>query len=330
MKKKKGPTLPKIFTAFKRTSPVWEKNKKKRKKKRVFHRLVLHEGRRAGRLTVVMDLWWLTKGLKMASTCSLWRILRKVCMFCFTVCSDLRDIVRELGAGTQGVVNEVVHSKSGEHFAMKMQPLQQDEEVRKKQMLELRTLRKSRHVAVVALYDAFYSEGWGKEKKKEKKEPNLTKQCRYVYTLLEFMDRGTLQNALRVGPVPEKVLGAVAGMMMDGLAYIHKEFHVLHRDLVGNMLFCYFCFVFLDLTFFLVPEVSICFIILLIFFWACSFVFQGFKKEKWSMLISMCFCFKPANILLNSSGEVKLSDFGVIGKVDSTLGNATTFTGSSA
>lgn len=39
---------------------------------------------------------------------------------------------------------------------------------------------------------------------------------------------------------------------------------------------------------------------------------------------------QPANILLNSSGEVKLSDFGVIGKVDSTLGNATTFTGSSA
>ncbi len=121
--------------------------------------------------------------------------------------------VRELGSGAQGVVNEVVHSKSGEHFAMKMQPLQHDEEVRKKQMLELRTLRKSRHPAVVALYDAFYSEG-------------------YVYTLLELMDRGTLQNALLAGPVPEKILGAMASMMLDGLAYIHKEFHVLHRDLV--------------------------------------------------------------------------------------------------
>lgn len=33
---------------------------------------------------------------------------------------------------------------------------------------------------------------------------------------------------------------------------------------------------------------------------------------------------------MNSAGEVKLSDFGVIGKVESTLGNATTFTGSSA
>lgn len=47
-------------------------------------------------------------------------------------------------------------------------------------------------------------------------------------------------------------------------------------------------------------------------------------------IVSYSFCLQPANILLNSSGEVKLSDFGVIGKVDSTLGNATTFTGSSA
>ncbi len=35
-------------------------------------------------------------------------------------------------------------------------------------------------------------------------------------------------------------------------------------------------------------------------------------------------------MLLSASGAVKLSDFGVIGKVESTMGNATTFTGSSA
>jgi hypothetical protein len=61
--------------------------------------------------------------------------------------------------------------------------------------------------------------------------------------LLELMDRGTLQNALKAGPIPEKILGAIAGMMMDGLAYIHKEFHVLHRDLVCWIMFaCFFFF----------------------------------------------------------------------------------------
>merc|ERR1712110_433998 len=100
--------------------------------------------------------------------------------------------IKELGAGSQGVVNEVRHKGTGELFALKMQPLQQEEEVRKKQILELRTLRKSRHANVVALYDAFYKEG-------------------YVYTLLELMDCGNLQELLQqVGTIPEPMLGKIA------------------------------------------------------------------------------------------------------------------------
>lgn len=67
----------------------------------------------------------------------------------------------------------------------------------------------------------------------------LTSFSSYVYTLLELMDRGTLQSALKAGPVPEKILGVMAGMMLDGLAYIHKEFHVLHRDLVRRLSPCF-------------------------------------------------------------------------------------------
>lgn len=51
--------------------------------------------------------------------------------------------------------------------------------MRKKQVLELRTLRKSRHPGVVTLFDAFYSEG-------------------SIYTLLELMDCGTLQGKYAV------------------------------------------------------------------------------------------------------------------------------------
>ncbi len=78
-------------------------------------------------------------------------------------------------------------------------------------MLELRTLRKSHHPSVVTLFDAFYSEG-------------------SIYTLLELMDCGTLQQLLTAaGSIAEPQLGKIAVQLLDGLAYIHKEFHVLHR-----------------------------------------------------------------------------------------------------
>lgn len=33
----------------------------------------------------------------------------------------------------------------------------------------------------------------------------------------------------RAGRIPEKELGKIALQLLEGLAYIHKEFHVLHR-----------------------------------------------------------------------------------------------------
>jgi serine/threonine protein kinase len=44
------------------------------------------------------------------------------------------------------------------------------------------------------------------------------------------MDGGTLQELIvKAGSVPEAQLGKIAVQLLDGLAYIHKEFHVLHR-----------------------------------------------------------------------------------------------------
>ena len=129
---------------------------------------------------------------------------------------DLDDFekVRELGAGSQGFVNEVQHKETGERYAMKIQPLHQDEEIRTKQVRELRTLRKSRHSNVVSLFDAYYREG-------------------HVYTLMELMDCGTLRSLMaQVSTVPEPLLGKMTVMLLDGLEYIHREFHVLHRDIV--------------------------------------------------------------------------------------------------
>lgn len=47
---------------------------------------------------------------------------------------------------------------------------------------------------------------------------------------MELMDWGTLEELLkRAGSIPEPQLGKIAVQLLDGLAYIHKEFHVLHR-----------------------------------------------------------------------------------------------------
>lgn len=55
---------------------------------------------------------------------------------------------------------------------------------------------------------------------------------------------------------------------------------------------------------------------------------------KWRLLWLGFSCLhsdiKPANVLVKSSGEVKLSDFGVIGEVSSTLGQVHSHVGTSA
>jgi len=82
------------------------------------------------------------------------------------------------------------------------------------------------------------------------------------------MDGGTLADVIKaVGPIPESVLVQISHKLLTGLYYIHKQLHIIHRDI------------------------------------------------------------KPLNILINTKGEIKITDFGVSGKIENTIGKAISFVG---
>lgn len=46
------------------------------------------------------------------------------------------------------------------------------------------------------------------------------------------MDKGTLTNLLsKAGKIPEQIVSLVAGSILKGLTYLHKQMKVIHRDL---------------------------------------------------------------------------------------------------
>ena len=102
----------------------------------------------------------------------------------------------------------------------------------------------------MAFYGAFYHEG-------------------IISFVLEYMDGGTLATLVEKcgGKLPENVLGKLSAQLLQGLAYLHKTMHIIHRDI------------------------------------------------------------KPHNILLNSKGQAKITDFGVSGELASTQAMAKTFVG---
>jgi mitogen-activated protein kinase kinase 1 len=82
------------------------------------------------------------------------------------------------------------------------------------------------------------------------------------------MDCGTLSDLVSgAGPIPEPVLAKLSAQLLEGLIYLHKVLHIIHRDI------------------------------------------------------------KPQNILINSNGHAKITDFGVSGELANTQAMAKTFVG---
>lgn len=118
--------------------------------------------------------------------------------------------------------------------------------------MEVKTLFVCQSPYVVTYYGAFYTEG-------------------KLHLVLEYMDAGTLDSLLKKagGKVSEVVLKYTTYQILKGLKYLHKDLHIIHRDI------------------------------------------------------------KPGNILVNSKGEIKISDLGICGAINATLDERQTFVGTS-
>jgi serine/threonine protein kinase len=162
--------------------------------------------------------------------------------------ADIR-VLQNIGHGSSGVVQKVLHTASDSILALKIIPVEAAEQKQKQILLELKTLHESTHPSIVSYYGAYFREG-------------------AVHVALEYMDASLLDVARsQAAALPEWVLASIARPLLLGLSYLHRERHIIHRDV------------------------------------------------------------KPANILIDSNGSVKLADFGVSGELGHTLAKCASWVG---
>jgi len=106
------------------------------------------------------------------------------------------QLLHNIGHGSSGVVQKVLHVPSASVLALKVIAVDADEAVLKSILLELKTLHESRHASIVSFYGAFYREG-------------------AVHIALEYMDASLLD------------IGRAEGVAMHFSFY----FCALHTDL---------------------------------------------------------------------------------------------------
>ena len=135
----------------------------------------------------------------------------------FGACSDIQfgdlHVLHNIGHGSSGIVQKVLHVPSDSVLALKVIAVEADEAKRKQILLELKTLHESMHPSIVSFYGAFYREG-------------------AVHVALEYMDASLLDISRSEGvAMPEEVVGAIALPVLHGLVYMHREKHLIHRDI---------------------------------------------------------------------------------------------------
>jgi len=159
------------------------------------------------------------------------------------------EILEDIGRGSGGIVKKARHRPTGRLMALKIIQLDVNSEVRKRILLELRTLYQAQSPHIVNFYGGFFTEG-------------------HIYICLELMDAGSLHSLMQLsGPFPEPVIWCITVQVLKGLVYLHKDRRLVHRDI------------------------------------------------------------KPSNILINTKGEVKISDFGVSGQLATSISSCVSWVG---
>mmetsp|Transcript_16036 Transcript_16036/g.27648 ORF Transcript_16036/g.27648 Transcript_16036/m.27648 type:complete len:343 (-) Transcript_16036:636-1664(-) len=125
-----------------------------------------------------------------------------------------------LGRGAGGVVHKCVHNPTNKIVALKEVTLTEQDNKHDEIIKELNVLYTNTCPSIVSFHGAFFNDG-------------------AFHIVLEFMDEGSLTDIMkRVGKFPEDVVGKIAGQILVGLHYLHKERHQVHRDIKpSNILF---------------------------------------------------------------------------------------------
>ncbi|KAL9645951.1 hypothetical protein ABK040_001059 [Willaertia magna] len=154
-----------------------------------------------------------------------------------------------LGQGSSGSVYLARHIPSGQLLALKFISVFDDMK-RKTITNELQTLYSASSEYLIGFFGAFYQEG-------------------NFQLALEYMEGGSISDILKTiqTGIPELYLSHMIHQVLLGLRYLHKDRHLVHRDL------------------------------------------------------------KPGNVLFNSKGQFKISDFGVSAELDNTGAECATFVG---
>ncbi|CAD5216082.1 unnamed protein product [Bursaphelenchus okinawaensis] len=125
-------------------------------------------------------------------------------------------VVRELGRGAYGVVEEMEHTVTKRHFAVKRIHFSSNDEEQRRMLLELDTCMKSKNCELmVKFYGAMFREN-------------------DVWICMEVMDISLDKFYKKVTDIgekmPENIIGKVAVSLVDGLNFMKEEMGLIHRD----------------------------------------------------------------------------------------------------
>jgi tetratricopeptide (TPR) repeat protein len=129
------------------------------------------------------------------------------------------EIVREVGKGSMGIVYEARVRATGARIALKVLPpsLTLTERALARFLREGRIMARIQHPDIVAFFDQ-------------------GTQGRLHWFAMEFVDGVTLQERLRVGPLPVKQACAITAQVARALQFAHDR-GVVHRDIKpGNLM----------------------------------------------------------------------------------------------